>query len=79
MENYAEVLVNAFNKDCTKLAGAGAAGGMEAALTFFCNAKLQSGIDTVLDLLKIEEKLKGCSLVIVDEGHTDGQSIMFRQ
>lgn len=75
MENYAEVLVNAFNKDCTKLAGAGAAGGMGAALTFFCNAKLQSGIDTVLDLLKIEEKLKGCSLVIVGEGRMDGQSI----
>ena len=73
MKNYAEVLVNAFNKDYTNFAGA--AGGMEAALTFFCNAKLQSGIDTVLDLLKIEEKLKGCSLVIVGEGRTDGQSI----
>ena len=35
MENYAEFFVNAFNKDCTKLAGAEAAGDMEVALTFF--------------------------------------------
>lgn len=75
MENYAKVLINAFNKDCTSFAGAGAAGGMGAALTFFCNAKLQSGIDTVLDLLKIEDKLKGCDIVIVGEGRMDGQSV----
>ena len=42
---------------------------------FFCNAKLQSGIDTVLDLLKFDEKLKGSNLVIVGEGRMDGQSI----
>lgn len=75
MSNYAKVLVNVFNKDCSKFEGAGAAGGMGAALTFFCNAKLQSGIETVLDLLKIEDKLQGCDLVIVGEGRMDGQSI----
>ena len=75
MKNYAKVLTDYFHKDCADIAGAGAAGGMGAALMFFCNAKLQSGIDTVLDLLKFDEKLKGSNLVIVGEGRMDGQSI----
>lgn len=75
MSNYAKVLSNYFATDCVNTPGAGAAGGMGAALKFFCNAKLQSGIDTVLDLLKFDDNLKDSDLIIVGEGRMDGQSI----
>ena len=75
MRNYAQILKNYYKKDCSNVPGSGAAGGMGAALIFFCNAKLRPGIDTVLDLLKFDEKLLDCDLVIVGEGRMDGQSI----
>lgn len=75
MTNYARLLTSLFGKDYASISGSGAAGGMGAALLFFCNARLQSGIDIVLDLLKFDEKLKDCDLVIVGEGRMDGQSI----
>lgn len=75
MSNYAKILSDYFGSDCINISGAGAAGGMGAALLFFCNAKLQSGIETVLDLLKFDDKLQGCDLVFVGEGRMDGQSI----
>ena len=40
----------------------------------FLNGKLKSGIDTVLDLVKFDQKLDGVSLVVTGEGCTDLQS-----
>ncbi len=74
MSNYAQVLTRCFNKDSSRVPGAGAAGGLGVALLSFCGAVLKPGIDIVLDLLKFNEKIKGCSLVFVGEGRIDGQS-----
>ena len=38
-------------------------------------AKLRSGIDTILDLARFEEKLTDCDLVITGEGRIDAQSV----
>ncbi len=74
MRNYADLLTLSTSRDCRDLAGAGAAGGMGAALLWFCNASLQSGIDEVLDLLSMDKVLPGSSLVFVGEGKMDRQS-----
>ena len=55
--------------------GAGAAGGIAAALLAFTGARIQSGIDQVLDLLEFEEELKGADLLILGEGRFDHQSL----
>jgi glycerate kinase len=39
-------------------------------------AEIRGGIDFVLDLVKFDEKLVGCDLVITGEGRTDAQSAM---
>lgn len=72
--NYATVLKNHLNKDYSNTPGAGAAGGLGAALLWICNAKLCSGINTVLDLVDFDKQLKDSQLVFVGEGRMDGQS-----
>lgn len=54
--------------------GAGAAGGLGAALLTFTNAIMQSGVQTVLDILHFDAHLQGADLVITGEGRMDGQS-----
>ena len=56
-------------------AGAGAAGGLGMALSVFCGAQVQSGIETVLAYCKFDELVKCADLVITGEGKLDGQSL----
>ncbi|MBN2210390.1 MAG: glycerate kinase [Sedimentisphaerales bacterium] len=54
--------------------GAGAAGGLGAGLMAFAGAKLERGVDIVLDAARLDEKLTGADLVITGEGKLDGQT-----
>lgn len=74
MKNYASIIKEKLGVDVDPMPGAGAAGGLGAALTVFLNAKLQSGIETVLDLMKFDELLQGVDLVVTGEGRIDWQS-----
>ena len=75
MCNYRDVIRKEFGIDCDMIEGAGAAGGLGAALNVFLNGKMQSGIETVLQLINFDEKLKDVDLIITGEGCTDSQSI----
>ena len=74
MRNYAKVIEDKFHIDITNIAGAGAAGGLGAALMVFANAKLKSGISTVLEKIHFEDFLEGASCVLTGEGMLDWQS-----
>jgi glycerate kinase len=54
--------------------GAGAAGGLGAALKIFLNAEIISGIDGIIEILNIDKKIKDCDIVITGEGSMDHQS-----
>lgn len=75
MEIYSHAVKEAVGKDFSQKPGAGAAGGMGFALMAFLGAQIKSGIDTVLDLIDFDEKIKSASLVITGEGRMDGQSV----
>ena len=75
MKNYADRLKETFGFD-PDTPGAGAAGGLGAALKAFLNAELKSGVETVLSLYKFEDELSDTDLVITGEGRVDGQSAM---
>lgn len=75
MCNYRDVIRSQFDIDCDSIEGTGAAGGLGAALCVFLNGKMQSGIETVLQLIGFDEKLKDADLVITGEGCTDSQSV----
>jgi glycerate kinase len=74
MCNYRDIIRNTFRIDCDTIKGAGAAGGLGAALKVFLGGEMKSGIDTVLDLIHFDERLDGVNLVVTGEGRTDWQS-----
>ena len=75
MCNYRDVLLRQFGIDMDTIPGAGAAGGLGAALMVFLNGKLKSGIETVLELSDFDRRLEGVSLVVTGEGAADWQSV----
>jgi len=56
--------------------GAGAAGGLGFAFLSFTNAALTSGIEIVLNEIKIEEDIKNADVVVTGEGRLDAQTVM---
>ncbi len=74
MCNYRDVIKETYGIDCDTVQGAGAAGGLGAALRVFFGGTMKSGIDTVLDLIHFDERLEGVDLVVTGEGRTDWQS-----
>ena len=74
MCSYRDVIRESFGIDCDEIPGAGAAGGLGAALKVFLGGEMKSGIETVLDLIRFDERLEGVDLVVTGEGRTDWQS-----
>ena len=74
MRNYRDIIRKEFGVDCDAVEGAGAAGGLGAALKVFLNGKMRSGVETVLELIRFDERLNGVDLVVTGEGRTDWQS-----
>ena len=75
LAHYAQVISQDLQRDVDAIPGAGAAGGMGAALIGFLNAELRSGIELVTEALHLENHIHNCTLVITGEGRIDSQSI----
>ncbi|HEX4499546.1 MAG TPA: glycerate 2-kinase [Scandinavium sp.] len=75
LAHYAEVIKKSLRIDVMNVPGAGAAGGMGAALMAFLGAELRSGIEIVTQALNLEEHIHDCTLVVTGEGRIDSQSI----
>ncbi len=73
---FADIIKRELGQEIGQIEGGGAAGGMGVALSVFLNAKIQSGIDLVLDISRIDEYLKKVDLVITGEGKIDKQTLM---
>ena len=54
--------------------GAGAAGGLGAGCIAFLNAKLKSGIETILEICRFKEQITDADIIITGEGKLDAQS-----
>ncbi len=74
MRRFCGVIERELGVSCENTPGAGAAGGLGAALLAFCGAGMRSGIDTVLDLLQFDAYLERADLVITGEGRADSQT-----
>lgn len=75
LAHLADAAERCLGKEFRHLPGAGAAGGMGGGMVSFWNAKLQMGIETVLDTVSFDELAGDASLVITGEGRLDGQSL----
>ena len=78
LERYFRIMANALGMaavDAIDAPGAGAAGGTGYAALAVLNAKRRSGIEVVLGLTGLAERLHGADLVITGEGSLDEQSL----
>lgn len=75
MAVYAKAAAIYAGEDYSTMPGAGAAGGLGFAFrTFFPNVELRSGIEIVLDAIRLEEELSDADVVVTGEGRLDGQT-----
>ncbi len=73
---YAAIAREKYPNADPKYPGTGAAGGMGFAFLTFTNAKLQSGINIVLEETKLEDYIKDADFVVTGEGMLDFQTAM---
>lgn len=76
LKDFSKIIKKIINKDISNIPGAGAAGGLGGGFLAFLNSQLRSGIDIVLEEVKLKEKLVDVDFVITGEGRMDFQSIM---
>jgi len=75
LAHFAEAIKKDLHKDVKNVPGAGAAGGLGASLMAFLNAELRSGIDIIIEAVRLEKTIKDADLVITGEGKIDSQTI----
>lgn len=75
LRRMARVAKRDLGADVSALPGAGAAGGMGGGMVAFFGARLQMGIETLLDAVRFDALLDGADLVFSGEGRIDGQSL----
>ena len=75
LKRYSEVVKRDLGYDLEKAKGAGAAGGLGAGLIAFLDAKIQPGVNLVLDQMEFDSVLHNCNLVITGEGKLDQQTV----
>ena len=73
---FAEVSAKHFGRDCSQMAGAGAAGGLGYAFLQYLHARSMSGIQLLLDTIRFKELGKDADLIITGEGSADRQTLM---
>jgi len=74
LDHLAKIIKRDLGKDIKDLPGAGAAGGLGAALMAFLDAQLRPGIEIVMELSNFKEKVKDADIIFTGEGSTDYQT-----
>ncbi len=76
LKHISDVMRKAGFKDPGIVKGGGAAGGAGYGCFAFLNAKIESGIDAMLDICHFDEKISEATYVVTGEGKLDEQSLM---
>ena len=71
----AEAWKRNYGIDANSVPGAGAAGGIGAALAICLGARMHAGIEAVLEAVRFPDCVRGCGLVITGEGKADRQTL----
>jgi len=74
LKRLAAVIKRDLGPDLENYPGAGAAGGLGAGLIAFCNAEISKGVELIVEITRLKQKMAGAALVITGEGQMDGQS-----
>lgn len=75
LTHVAQVIEAETGRDYKDLAGAGAAGGLGYALMVLTQAQMRSGVETVIELVQLKQKILGADYVLTGEGAIDQQTL----
>ncbi|WP_217540284.1 glycerate kinase [Vibrio metschnikovii] len=75
LAHYAQIIKTQLAIDVKDIPGAGAAGGLGAALIGLLGASLRPGIEIVMQAVNLSDIVKDADLVITGEGRIDSQTI----
>ena len=75
LEHFSSVVKRVTGKDVSDIPGGGAAGGLGGGFVAFLPARLERGIEMVLDAISFDERIRGASLIITGEGRVDFQTL----
>lgn len=75
LRHFAEVSRAAMGYDHAYMEGSGAAGGLGFAFMQFLGARLEMGVDVVLDAIHFDQIIEDADLVITGEGRIDSQTL----
>ncbi len=75
IKNLSKVIEKTIGKDISKIPGTGAAGAMGAGMIAFFDAKLQMGIQTVLEAVQFDQEIADADYIFTGEGKLDSQSL----
>ena len=75
LARYARVILRDLGVPVETVPGAGAAGGMGAALLGCLHAELRPGVEIVMEAVGLEDCLRDADLVITGEGRIDSQTV----
>lgn len=74
LRHLADIIKRDLGPDVLDMPGAGAAGGLGGGLHAFLGAELKKGIDLVIEMVGLKDKLYGADLVLTAEGQIDYQT-----
>jgi glycerate kinase len=75
LAHYADIIRRDTGQDIAQLPGAGAGGGIAAAMVVFLHGQLRPGIEIVTEAVKLDAFVRDADLVVTGEGRIDGQTV----
>ena len=75
LKHFAQIVLRDLGVDVDGVPGAGAAGGMGAAMLAFLHGQLRPGCEIIAQAVGLEEAVRDADLVITGEGRIDQQTI----
>jgi glycerate kinase len=75
LAHFADVIRRDLGQDVAQLPGAGAGGGIAAAMVVFLKGRLRPGIEIVTEAVGLDAHVRDADLVVTGEGRIDGQTV----
>jgi glycerate kinase len=75
LAHYADIIRRGIGQDIAQLPGAGAGGGIAAAMVVFLHGQLRPGIEIVTEAVGLDDIVRDADLVVTGEGRIDGQTV----
>jgi glycerate kinase len=75
LAHYADIIRRDLDEDIAQLPGAGAGGGIAAAMVVFLKGQLRPGVEIVMEAVGLDAAVRDADLVVTGEGRIDGQTV----